>query len=123
MKQLDAALRRKESACVEARGTTAAALAPTVALAMRHGAEIVPCVVLGGGKGGSAFPLAVGSAALGLGARPGGVAIMCAAPVRVPFTGTPTQALVMEFAESAREAAGKVVAKHSEAFVGKKEKC
>ena len=119
---LKAALEVGESACVDARVPTAAGMAPAVALAMRNGAQIVPCAVLGGGgggaEGGGRFSLAMAAVAWGLGPRPGGVVVICAAPVRVPFTAEPTQKLVMEFAEAARVSAAKALSDHSEAFFG-----
>lgn len=115
---LKAALEHGESACAEVRSSTAASLAPVVALAMRNGAQIVPCTVLGGGSGRGWFGTAAAAAAWGLGRRPEGVAVVCARPVRLPFTSEPTQALVMEFAEAARAAASKALADHSEAFFG-----
>ena len=123
--RLKAALENSESSCVEARAKSAAAFAPTVALAMRHGAHIVPCAVLGsagGGGGWDGFALAAACATLGFGPRPGGVAVVCAAPVRLPFTETPTQALVMEYAEGIRAAAAKALVEHSEAFFGGEKK-
>lgn len=117
--QLEVAMEHGESACTEARAPTAAGLAPAVALAMRHGMQVVPCAVMGGSGGGAGrFGLAAAAAAWGLGGRPGGVAVVCARPVRVPFTAEPTQALVMEFAEAARAAAAKASAEYSEAFSG-----
>lgn len=119
---LKAALEQGESASAEARSTTAAGLAPAVALAMRHGAQVVPCAVLGSSAGqgewGRRFAVAAAAAQWGLGRRPEGVVIVCAKPVRVPFTAEPTQALVMEFAESARVAAAKTLADHSDGFFG-----
>lgn len=115
---------RGQSAFVQARSATAASVAPAVALAMRQGAQIVPCVVLGssegGGLGRSRFEVATAavSSALGFGKRRRGVAIVMTAPVRVPFTAEPTQALVMEFAEAARAAAAKAGEQYSEAFFG-----
>lgn len=122
---LRTALERGESAFADARGVagTAAELAPAVSLAMRSGAQVVPCAVLGGsgsggGKGGR-FALASAAAAWGLGGRrPGGVAVVCAPPVRVPFTAEPTQALVMESAEAVRAAAAKAASEHADAFFG-----
>lgn len=119
---LKAALDQGESACAEARSATAAGLAPAVALAMRHGAQIVPCAVLGSSVGqgvlGRWFAVAAAAAQWGLGRRPGGIVIVCAKPLRVPFTAEPTQALVMEFAESARAVAAKALVDHSEGFFG-----
>lgn len=119
---LKAALDQGESACTEARSATAAGLAPAVAIAMRHGAQIVPCAVLGSSAGqgvlGRWFAVAAAAAQWGLGRRPEGVVIVCAKPVRVPFTAEPTQALVMEFAESARAAAAQALVDHSEGFLG-----
>lgn len=119
------ALEVGESACVDARVPTAAGMAPAVALAMQHGAQIVPCAVLGGGggggggggeSGGKRYALATAATAWSLGPRPGGVVVICAAPVKLPSTAEPTQKLVMEFAEAARVAAAKALSDHSEAF-------
>lgn len=120
------ALEGGESAFADARGVaaTAAELAPAVALAMRSGAQIVPCAVLGGGRGGGGgkggrFALASAAAAWGLGGRrPRGVVLVCARPVRVPFTAEPTPALVMESAEAVRAAAAKAGSEHRDAFFG-----
>lgn len=119
---LRTALETGESAIADARGVaaTAAELAPAVAQAMRSGAQIVPCVVLGGtgGRGGR-FALASAAAAWGLtGRRPGGIVVVCARPVRVPFTAEPTPALVMESAEAVRVAAAKAGSEHRDAFFG-----
>ncbi|CAM9492519.1 unnamed protein product [Scytosiphon promiscuus] len=118
---LRTALENGESACADARvvPTTAAALAPAVALAMRNGAHVVPCAVFGGRGGRGWFSLAGAAAAWGIGGkRPGGVVFVCARPVKVPFTAEPTPALVMEFAEAARAAAAKAESEHSDAFYG-----
>lgn len=106
---------------MRAKSPAAVGLAPAVALAMRHGAHVVPCVVLGsgtGGGGGGRFELALGAigAALGLG-RPA-VTMVCAKPIRVPCTAEPTQALVMEFAEAARAAAVKAREDYAVPFSG-----
>lgn len=118
---LRTALENGESALADAHGVaaTAAELAPAVAQAMRSGAQIVPCAILGGrGKGGR-FALASAAAAWGLGGRrPGGIVVVCARPVRVPFTAEPATALVMEFAEAVRAAAAKAGSDHAEAFSG-----
>eukprot|EP00752_Nemacystus_decipiens_P001493 g1467.t1 len=119
---LRAALENGESAIADARGTvaTAAELAPAVAQAMRSGAQIVPCVVLGAGRGKRGrFALASAAAAWGVvGRRPGGIVVVCARPVRVPFTAEPTQALVMESAEAVRAAAAKAESAYRDAFFG-----
>lgn len=118
---LRTAVENGESAICDARGVpmTAAALAPAVALAMRNNAHIVPCAVFGGRGGHGLFSLAGAAAAWGFaGKRPGGVVVVCARPVRVPFTTEPTPALVMEFAEAARAAAAKAQSEHSDAFYG-----
>lgn len=119
---LRTALENGESAIAGTRGAaaTAAELAPAVALAMRCGAQIVPCAVLGGGGGGGGrFALASAAAAWGLGgSRPGGVVVVCARPVRVPFTAEPTPALVMESAEAVRAAAAQAGSEHRDAFFG-----
>lgn len=121
-KALRTALENGESAIADARGVaaTAAELAPAVAQAMRSGAQIVPCTVLGGSDGrGGRFALASAAAAWGLGGRrPGGIVVVCARPVRVPFTAEPTPALVMESAEAVRAAAAKAASEHRDAFFG-----
>lgn len=120
---LQTALENGESAIADARGGagTAAELGPAVAAAMRSGAQIVPCAVLGGsrGGGGGRFALASAAAAWGVvGRRPGGIAVVCARPVRVPFTAEPTPALVMESAEAVRAAAAKAASEYRDAFYG-----
>eukprot|EP00903_Cladosiphon_okamuranus_P012305 g11537.t1 len=119
---LQAALENGESAIADARGGagTAAELAQAVATAMRNGAQIVPCAVLGGSGGrGGRFALASAAAAWGLaGRRPGGIVVVCARPVRVPFTAEPTPALVMESAEVVRAAAAKAGSEYRDAFFG-----
>lgn len=124
-KALKTALENGESACADARGVaaTAAELAPAVAMAMSSNAQIVPCAVFAGSEGGKGgggrFALASAAAAWGLGGRrPGGNVVVCARPVRVPFTAEPTPALVMEFAEVVRAAAAKAASEHSDAFYG-----
>lgn len=123
-------LEQGQSLCVQATSTTAIGFAPSVTLAMRNGAHVVPCAVLGSSsakRGGSAtgrFEVADAAllGGLGLGGQRGrgrdGVAIVCAKPIPVPFTSEPTPALVMEFAQACREAATKAREMHHEAFYG-----
>lgn len=121
-------LEQGQSICVEAKSTTAAGYASAVALAMRHGAQIVPCAVYGssseaGGPSGRLLEVAVATImdSMGMGRRGGrgkGVTLVCAKPLRVPFTAEPTLALLMEFAQATREAATKVAESHAEAFYG-----
>lgn len=119
---LRTALENGESAIADTRGGagTAAELSLAVATAMRSGAQIVPCAVLGGSGGrGGWFALASAAAAWGLvGRRPGGIVVVCARPVRVPFTAEPTPALVMESAEAVRAAAAKAGSEYRDAFFG-----
>lgn len=114
-----------KSTCLRATSSKAAGLAPAVALAMRHGADVVPCVVLGSscsgaGVGGDTgrFELAMGAVVAALALDRPGVLVACAKPVRVPCTLEPTQALVMEFAEAARAAVEKARKDYSVPFFG-----
>lgn len=115
---LETALKQGVSACVQARGPTAAGMAPAVAQAMREGAQVIPCAVLGGDGGEGRYALAAAAAGWGFGARPGGILVICAQPVRVPFTAEPTQALVMEYAEVARATAATALEEHFAAYFG-----
>lgn len=106
---------------MRATSTTAAGLAPSVALAMRHGAQLVPCVVLGngfGGEGRGRFELAIAAVGAALGVGRSGVLLVCAKPLRVPRMAEPTQSLVMEFAEAARASAAKAREEYAQPFAG-----
>ncbi|CAB1114142.1 unnamed protein product [Ectocarpus sp. CCAP 1310/34] len=110
---LDCAAEAGESACTSG-GETELALAPAVSTAMKRGAQIVPCTVLGSSGVDGRFALAKAAAAWGLWKRPGGVVVVCARPVAVPST--EDSASMLKYAETVQAAAARVRSEHCNAF-------